>query len=72
MPSEHRDSWFSPKLLEGEPLWNEPAGVERRCMEGPREGYCLYANSEVGRGPEGVRPGGRSSRVERETAQIVR
>jgi hypothetical protein len=72
MPSERRDSWFSPKLLEGEPLGNEPSAVERRPMEGPREGYCLLANSECGRGPRGVRPGGRSSRVERATAQIVR
>ena len=72
MPSERRDSWFSPKSLEGEPSWNEPSGVAHCNWKGPVKGYCLVANVEVGRGPRGVRRGGRSSCVKRATAQIVR
>ena len=72
MPSERRDSWFSPKSLEGEPWGSKPSGVAHCDWNGPVKGYCLVANDEVGRGPPGVRRGGRSSCVERATAQIVR
>jgi hypothetical protein len=72
MPIERRDSWFSPKSLEGEPCGSKPAGVEHCEWKGPSPGYCLFANSEVGRGPVGVRRWGLSSRVKRATAQIVR
>ncbi len=70
MPTEHGDSWFSPKCIEVQPPCSDPGG---RALDGEGAKCWLPTPTKLRMpGPRGrrVRRRGLSFVVERETAQI--